>query len=189
MSTVRVLVGTRKGAFILTSDGKREKWDISGPHFAGWEMYHLKGSPAGSESHLCIADQRMVWPGHSAIRRRRQDLAPAGNASRRRDRARRHAEGREQQICLRHVGRDRRADDHAPVLRRQTASVGVQAGVASGAVADRSRHGLRWSRRRGDFPLDRRREELERDVRIARPRHRPQVAAGRGRHVPAHHHS
>src|SRR5690349_15686930 len=46
MSGVRVLVGTRKGAFMLTSDGKREKWDISGPHFAGWEMYHLKGSPA-----------------------------------------------------------------------------------------------------------------------------------------------
>ena len=45
MSTVRVLVGTRKGAFILSSDGKREKWDISGPHFAGWEIYHVKGSP------------------------------------------------------------------------------------------------------------------------------------------------
>ena len=46
MSNVRALVGTRKGAFILTSDGKREKWDVSGPHFAGWEIYHLKGSPA-----------------------------------------------------------------------------------------------------------------------------------------------
>src|SRR5512145_3378882 len=46
MSGVRVLVGTRKGAFILTSDAKRERWDISGPHFAGWEIYHLKGSPA-----------------------------------------------------------------------------------------------------------------------------------------------
>src|ERR1700686_416572 len=45
MSKVRVLVGTRKGAFVLTSDGKREKWDVSGPHFAGWEMYHVKGSP------------------------------------------------------------------------------------------------------------------------------------------------
>jgi len=44
MSTVRVLVGTRKGAFILTSDGKREKWEVSGPHFAGWEIYHMKGS-------------------------------------------------------------------------------------------------------------------------------------------------
>ena len=45
MSGVRVLVGTRKGAFILTSDGKREKWDVSGPHFGGWEIYHMKGSP------------------------------------------------------------------------------------------------------------------------------------------------
>ncbi len=46
MSTARVLVGTRKGAFILTADGKRQKWEVSGPHFAGWEIYHLKGSPA-----------------------------------------------------------------------------------------------------------------------------------------------
>lgn len=46
MTGVRVLVGTRKGAFILTSDGKRQQWDISGPHFAGWEVYHMKGSPS-----------------------------------------------------------------------------------------------------------------------------------------------
>jgi photosystem II stability/assembly factor-like uncharacterized protein len=45
MSGVRVLVGTRKGAFICTSDGTRKKWDISGPHFAGWEIFHMKGSP------------------------------------------------------------------------------------------------------------------------------------------------
>jgi photosystem II stability/assembly factor-like uncharacterized protein len=45
MSKVRVLVGTRKGAFILTSDGERKDWEISGPHFAGWEIYHIKGSP------------------------------------------------------------------------------------------------------------------------------------------------
>lgn len=45
MSGVRVLVGTRKGAFILTADGKRDRWDVSGPHFAGWEIYHAKGSP------------------------------------------------------------------------------------------------------------------------------------------------
>ena len=45
MSGVRVLVGTRKGAFVLKSDAKRERWDISGRHFAGWEIYHLKGSP------------------------------------------------------------------------------------------------------------------------------------------------
>jgi photosystem II stability/assembly factor-like uncharacterized protein len=45
MSSVRVLVGTRKGAFILTSDGKRRQWAVDGPHFAGWEIYHMKGSP------------------------------------------------------------------------------------------------------------------------------------------------
>jgi photosystem II stability/assembly factor-like uncharacterized protein len=46
MSGVRVLVGTRKGAFILTADGARKNWNVSGPHFAGWEIYHVKGSPA-----------------------------------------------------------------------------------------------------------------------------------------------
>ncbi|MGN6682008.1 MAG: exo-alpha-sialidase, partial [Streptosporangiaceae bacterium] len=46
MTGVRVLVGTRKGAFVLTSDGARKNWDVSGPHFPGWEIYHAKGSPA-----------------------------------------------------------------------------------------------------------------------------------------------
>ena len=61
MSNVRVLVGTRKGAFILTSDGKREKWDVSGPHFAGWEIYHLKGSPA--DPNRLYASQTSGWFG------------------------------------------------------------------------------------------------------------------------------
>jgi hypothetical protein len=61
MSGVRVLVGTRKGAFILTSDGKREKWDVSGPHFAGWEMYHIKGSPA--DPNRLYASQTSGWFG------------------------------------------------------------------------------------------------------------------------------
>ena len=61
MSQVRVLVGTRKGAFILTSDGKREKWEVSGPHFAGWEMYHLKASPA--DPNRIYASQTSGWFG------------------------------------------------------------------------------------------------------------------------------
>ena len=61
MSRVRVLVGTKKGAFILTSDGKREKWEVSGPHFAGWEMYHLKGSPA--DPNRIYASQTSGWFG------------------------------------------------------------------------------------------------------------------------------
>jgi photosystem II stability/assembly factor-like uncharacterized protein len=61
MSKVRVLVGTRKGAFILTSDGKREQWEVNGPHFAGWEMYHLKGSPA--DPNRVYASQTSGWFG------------------------------------------------------------------------------------------------------------------------------
>jgi len=58
---VRVLVGTRKGAFVLESDGKRQKWDISGPHFAGWEMYHVKGSPV--DPNRVYASQSSGWFG------------------------------------------------------------------------------------------------------------------------------
>ena len=86
MSSVRVLVGTRKGAFILTSDAKREKWEVSGPHFAGWEMYHLKGAPA---------DPNRIYASQTS----------AGAS-----------EECQQQVCLRHVGGDREAADHASVL-------------------------------------------------------------------------
>jgi len=66
MSSVRVLVGTRKGAFILTSDEKREKWQVDGPHFGGLEIYHLKGSPA---------DPNRIYASQAtSLRRRRQNL-------------------------------------------------------------------------------------------------------------------
>ncbi len=61
MSKVRVLVGTHKGAFILTSDGKRQKWDISGPHFAGWDVYHMHGSSVNPDR--LYASQTSGWFG------------------------------------------------------------------------------------------------------------------------------
>jgi hypothetical protein len=61
MSNVRVLVGTRKGAFILTSNEARKRWAVSGPHFAGWEIYHLKGSPANPDR--LYASQSSGWFG------------------------------------------------------------------------------------------------------------------------------
>jgi photosystem II stability/assembly factor-like uncharacterized protein len=61
MSKVRVLAGTRKGAFILESDGKRQQWNVSGPHFAGWEIYHVKGSPADPDR--LYASQTSGWFG------------------------------------------------------------------------------------------------------------------------------
>jgi len=66
MSGVRVLVGTKKGAFVLTSDGKRQMWDVSAPHFAGWELYHLKGSPA--DPNRLYASQCSGWFGQQIQR-------------------------------------------------------------------------------------------------------------------------
>jgi len=65
-SGVRVLVGTRKGAFILTSDEKRQKWNVSGPHFTGWELYHVKGSPA--DPNRLYASQSSGWFGQQIQR-------------------------------------------------------------------------------------------------------------------------
>ena len=79
MSGVRVLVGTRKGAFVLTSDEKREKWDVNGPHFGGWEIYHVKGSPADPDR--LYASQNTAWFGQ--LIQRSNDAGktwePAGN--------------------------------------------------------------------------------------------------------------
>jgi photosystem II stability/assembly factor-like uncharacterized protein len=79
MSGVRVLVGTHKGAFVLVADGKRDKWEVSGPHFAGWEVYHMKGSPA--DPNRLYASQTSGWFGQ--IIQRSDDggktWTPAGN--------------------------------------------------------------------------------------------------------------
>ena len=93
MSTIRVLVGTRKGAFILAADGRRRNWSISGPHFAGWEIYHLKGSPADPDR--IYASQTSSWFGQVIQRSNdgglsweqpgselsRQDASPGDEAS------------------------------------------------------------------------------------------------------------
>jgi photosystem II stability/assembly factor-like uncharacterized protein len=79
MSRVRVLVGTRKGGFVLTADGKRDRWDVSGPHFAGWEIYHMKGSPV--DQNRLYASQTSGWFGQ--VMQRSDDggatWAPVGN--------------------------------------------------------------------------------------------------------------
>jgi photosystem II stability/assembly factor-like uncharacterized protein len=79
MSTVRVLVGTRKGAFILTSDGTRKRWDISGPLFPGWEIYHLNASPV--DPNRLYASQSSGWFGQQIQRSNDggQTWEPMGN--------------------------------------------------------------------------------------------------------------
>jgi len=61
MSRVKVLVGTKKGAFVLSSDASRKRWQVDGPHFAGWEIYHLKASPADPDR--LYASQSSGWFG------------------------------------------------------------------------------------------------------------------------------
>ena len=79
MSSVRLLVGTRKGAFILTSDGKRDKWEVNGPLFGGWEIYHLKGSPV--DPNRLYASQTSGWFGQTIQRSNDGGAtwAPVGN--------------------------------------------------------------------------------------------------------------
>jgi hypothetical protein len=146
------------------SDGKREKWDVSGPHFGGWEIYHRQGIARRPESAVCVAVQRLVRAVDPALERRRQDVGAGG-----------------QQVRLRRRAR------HSPVVRRHAAPLGVQARLASGTVADRSGHGLRRSGRRRLVPLNRRRADVAGTLRTARPRLGPPLAAGRRRNVPAHH--
>ena len=95
------------------------------PAFRGLGDLPREGIARGSEPALCVAVERLVRAGDPALERRRQDLGAGG-----------------QQVRL------RRRSRHAPVVRRHAASVGVQARLASGAVADRSGHGLRRRGRR-----------------------------------------
>ena len=40
MPRVMVLAGTRKGCFVLESDGDRRDWTVRGPYCEGWPVYH-----------------------------------------------------------------------------------------------------------------------------------------------------
>jgi photosystem II stability/assembly factor-like uncharacterized protein len=79
MSSVRVLVGTHKGAFVLTSDGRRKNWKVSGPFFAGFDIYHVKGSPV--DPNRIYASQTSGWFGQILQRSNDggQTWEPVGN--------------------------------------------------------------------------------------------------------------
>ena len=79
MSSIRLLVGTKKGAFVLNADGKRQDWQVQGPFFGGWEIYHVKGSPVNPNR--LYASQSSSWFGQ--VLQRSDDggkmWEPAGN--------------------------------------------------------------------------------------------------------------
>ncbi len=46
MPTTVLLVGTRKGCFLLESDESRRDWNVRGPFCEGWPIYHAVHDPA-----------------------------------------------------------------------------------------------------------------------------------------------
>ncbi len=165
MSGVRVLVGTRKGAFTLTSDGRRGDWTVDGPHFGGLgdlPPQRVSGRPGPA---LRVRVRRLVRSADPALGRRRPELD----------------HGRQR---LHLLGRGRRA----PVVRRHAAAVGVQADLAPRAVARRPGHGLRRRRGRRPLRIQRRRPEMDGAHRAPPAPDRADLAARRRRHVPAYDH-
>ena len=116
MSQVRLLVGTRKGAFVLTADGTRKDWSVAGPHFPGWEIYHLKGSPADPDR--IYASVSSGWFGQ--VVQRSDDGGQTWSA-----------------VGNKFLYEGDRG--YAPVVRRDPAPLGVQAGVAHGALCRAAR--------------------------------------------------
>ncbi len=165
MSQVRLLVGTKKGAFVLTADGKRQNWKVSGPHFAGWEMYHLKGSPV--DPNRIYASQSSGWSGQ--VVQRSDDggetWKPVGNKFVYEGEAGTH----QWYDGTPHPWEFKRVWHLEPSL---TDPDTVYAGVEDAAL---------FQSKDGGHVMDR-------TFRPAQARHRAGLAARRGRHVPAFHH-
>ena len=166
MSKVRVLVGTRKGAFVLVSDGKREQWDISGPFFAGWEIYHLKGSPV--DPNRLYASQSTGW---------------FGQVIQRSDDGGKTWQPMDNKFVYDGVAGTHQWYDGTPHPWEFKRVWHLEPSLSD---PDDS---LRRSRRRCPVPLHRWRSNLAGTLWSSRPRLGPPLAAGRGWNVPAHHHS
>ncbi|MDX6594127.1 MAG: hypothetical protein QOJ13_3323 [Gaiellales bacterium] len=60
MSKIVLLVGTRKGCFVLESDGNRRDWDVRGPFCEGWPIYHAVHDPDSGSIYAAAASE---WHG------------------------------------------------------------------------------------------------------------------------------
>ncbi len=60
MPQTMVLVGTRKGCFVLESDGDRRDWAVRGPYCEGWPVYHAIHDPATNAFYAAAASE---WHG------------------------------------------------------------------------------------------------------------------------------
>jgi hypothetical protein len=55
-SKVMVLVGTRKGGYVFTSDTARQSWQASDLRFKGWQVMHMVQDPRDQRLHAAIAN-------------------------------------------------------------------------------------------------------------------------------------
>ena len=164
MSRVRVLVGTRKGAFTLTSDGARKHWDVAGPLFGGWEIYHLKASPA--DPNRLYASQGNGWFGQLIQRSNDggQTWEPVGN-----------------KFAYDGVPGTHQWYDGTPHPWEFARVWHLEPSLTDPDTVYRRRAG------RGALPFDRRRADVAGAAGPARPRIGRALAAGRRRAVPPHH--
>ena len=56
---MKLLIGTKKGAFIYTSDARRENWSVSEPFLTGWTVHHMAGDPRNGR--LYAAANHWAW--------------------------------------------------------------------------------------------------------------------------------
>jgi len=58
---MKLLVGTRKGAFIYTADDRRLSWDVAGPMMGGWSIYHMSSDARDGKPRVYAAANHAVW--------------------------------------------------------------------------------------------------------------------------------
>src|SRR5690349_2549263 len=94
---VLILLGTKKGAFILESDTERRSWDLRGPHLPDLadEPRHRR---SGDRDHLRWRRQRMVRPGRLAVDGSRRELDAFEPRARVRARRTTHQDGLEPRV-------------------------------------------------------------------------------------------
>ncbi len=61
MPQVRLLIGTKKAAFIYTADERRETWQLSNPIYTGWSVYHMAADLRGGDVRLYAAANHWAW--------------------------------------------------------------------------------------------------------------------------------
>jgi photosystem II stability/assembly factor-like uncharacterized protein len=61
VTRVNLLVGTKKGAFIYTSDQKRQRWEVSEPILPGWSVFHMAADTRSDPPRFYAAANHWAW--------------------------------------------------------------------------------------------------------------------------------